>query len=97
MLGERLERQLPQLAQLQRAGAVSPEQVAIVERAMDKLSRLSLDPEAVRVAEQLLTDHAPLLGPSELRRFARQVVNAADPTAPNQSMTNTSKIAAIST
>jgi hypothetical protein len=35
MLGERLERQLPQLAQLQRAGAVSPEQVAIVERAMD--------------------------------------------------------------
>jgi hypothetical protein len=34
------------------------------------------------VAEQLLTDHAPLLGPSELRRFALQVVNAADPDGP---------------
>ncbi len=49
---------------------------------MDKLSRPGLDPEAVQLAEQLLTDHAPLLAPSELRRFALQVVNAADPDGP---------------
>ncbi|HEX7209727.1 MAG TPA: hypothetical protein VF241_02295, partial [Propionibacteriaceae bacterium] len=53
--------------------------VAIVERAMDRLSRPGLDPEAVETAEQLLTDHAPVLGPTDLKRFALRVVDAADP------------------
>ena len=39
--------------------AVSTEKVQIVERAMHKLSRPDLDPEAVETAEQLLTEHAP--------------------------------------
>ena len=39
MLGEKLEPVLPQLAALQRGGAVSAEKVAIVERAMHKLTR----------------------------------------------------------
>jgi len=34
MLGEQLEPQLPRLAALQRVGAVTPDKVAIVERAM---------------------------------------------------------------
>jgi hypothetical protein len=82
MLGERLEPLLPQLAALQRDGAVSTEKVAIVERAMHQFSRPGLDPEAVHTAEQLLADHGPILGPTELRRFALKVVDAADPDGP---------------
>jgi len=82
MLGERLEPVLPRLAEMQRDGVVSAEKVQIVERAMHKLSRTGLDPEAVQTAEQLLTDYAPLLGPTELSRYALQVVEAADPDGP---------------
>ena len=73
---------LPQLAALQRNGELTVEKVQIVERAMDKLSRPGLDPEAVETAEQLLTDYAPILGPSDLRRYALSVVDAADPDGP---------------
>jgi Domain of unknown function (DUF222) len=82
MLGEKLEPVLPQLAALQRDGVVSAEKVAIVERAMHKLTRPGLSPEDVDQAEQLLTDHAAILAPPELRRFAHAVVNAADPDGP---------------
>jgi Domain of unknown function (DUF222) len=82
MLGEKLEPALPTLAQLQRDGAVNAEKVAIVERAMHKLSRPDLSPEHVDQAEQLLTDHAVILTPPELRRFAHAVVSAADPDGP---------------
>jgi len=40
---------------------VSTEKVAIVERAMHKLTKPHLDPHAVETAEQLLTDQAPIL------------------------------------
>jgi Domain of unknown function (DUF222) len=69
MLGEHLEPQLAILATLQRHGAVSAEKVQIVERAMHKLTRPGLDPAAVETAEQLLTDYAPLLGPTDLHRY----------------------------
>jgi len=82
MLGEKLEPLLPRLAGLQRQGEVSVEKVQIVERAMQKLSRTGLHPDAVETAEQLLTDHAPILGPSDLRRYALSVVDAADPDGP---------------
>jgi hypothetical protein len=82
MLGEQLEQVLPRLAALQRQGAVSTEKVQIVERAMQKLSRPGLNPDAVDTAEELLTDHAPILGPTDLRRYALHVVNAADPDGP---------------
>jgi Domain of unknown function (DUF222) len=82
MLGENLEPVLPKLAALQRDGVVTPEKVQIVERAMHKLTRPGLDPEDVETAEKLLTDYAPVLGPVELRRYALQVVNAADPDGP---------------
>jgi hypothetical protein len=62
MLGEQLEPVLPRLAALQRQGAVTTEKVQIVERAMQKLSRPDLHPQDVDTAEQLLTDHAPILG-----------------------------------
>ena len=82
MLGEHLEPQLPNLAALQRQGAVSLEKVQIVERAMHKLIRPGLDPAAVETAGQLLTDYAPLLGPTDLHRYALKVVDAADPDGP---------------
>jgi hypothetical protein len=82
MLGEQLEPVLPRLAALQRQGVVSPEKVQIVERAMHKLSRPGLHPDDVDTAEQLLTQYAPVLGPVELRRYALQVVDAADPDGP---------------
>jgi Domain of unknown function (DUF222) len=82
MLGLSLDPLLPQLAALQRDGLVSTEKVAIVERAMHKLTRPHLDPHAVETAERLLANHAVILGPSELRRFANAVVNAADPDGP---------------
>ncbi len=61
---------------------VSAEKVQIVEQAMQKLSRTGLHPDAVDTAEQLLSDYAPVLGPSELRRYALSVVDAADPDGP---------------
>ena len=82
MLGEQLEPVLPRLAALQRAGVVTPEKVQIVERAMHKLTRPGLHPDAVDTAEQLLTQYAPVLGPVELRRYALSVVDAADPDGP---------------
>jgi hypothetical protein len=36
----------------------------------------------VETAEQLLTDYAPILGATDLRRYARSVVDAADPDGP---------------
>ncbi len=82
MLGEKLEPVLPRLAALQRSGVVSAEKVQIVERAMHKLTRPGLHPDAVDMAEQLLTQYAPVLGPVELRRYALSVVDAADPDGP---------------
>src|SRR5688572_183897 len=49
---------------------------------MHKLCRPGLDPQAVETAEQLLTDYAPLLGPTDLQRYALKVVDAADPDGP---------------
>jgi hypothetical protein len=73
---------LPRLAALQQQGVVSTEKVAIVERAMHQLARPDVHPGHVDRAEQLLTDHAVILAPPELRRFAHAVVNAADPDGP---------------
>ncbi|HJY43530.1 MAG TPA: DUF222 domain-containing protein, partial [Propionibacteriaceae bacterium] len=82
MLGERLQPLLPKLAAVQRHGAVTVEQVQIVERAMHKLSRIGLNPAEVETAEKLLTDYAPVLGPADLHRYALRVVDAADPDGP---------------
>ena len=39
-------------------------------------------PDAVATAEELLTHYAPTLGVTDLQRFARRVVDAADPDGP---------------
>jgi Domain of unknown function (DUF222)/HNH endonuclease len=70
---------LPRLAAAQRAGQVSPEQVQIVVRAMQKLDRPDLDRAEVAAAEQQLVKHAQQLGPKDLRHFADRMVDAVDP------------------
>jgi hypothetical protein len=55
-LGEVVEPLLPSLAAAQREGAVSTEQVQIVEQAIHKLPNLS--PDELAAAEQQLTKHA---------------------------------------
>jgi hypothetical protein len=82
MLGATLDPLLPRLAALQQQGVLSTEKVQIVERAMHKLTRPDLDPQAVETAERLLAEQAAILAPPELRRFAHAVVNAADPDGP---------------
>ena len=80
---------------LQRDGAVTTEKVQIVARAMQKLYRAGLNPDAVDTAERLLSDYAPVLGPTELRRYALRWSMLPIRTGPNPSMTNCNKTAAI--
>ena len=56
-------------------------EVQIVERAMHKLTRPGLHPDAVEMAEQLLTQYAPSWA-LWVRRYALSVVDAADPDGP---------------
>ena len=73
---------LPQLAAAQRAGEVGTEQVQIVARAMQKLSRPDLDPDRVAAVQQQLVKHAKELGPKDLRLVADRIVDAVDPEGP---------------
>jgi hypothetical protein len=80
--GEQAGPALPDLAAAQRAGAVSPEQVQIVVRATEKLSRADLNLDVVKTAEQQLAQEAQLHGPKELRLLASRIVDAIDPDRP---------------
>ena len=79
MLGEPLEPVRPVLAAAQQAGEVSAEKVAIIERALDKVDRRGLNPADIATGEQLLTEHASLFPPEELKLLADKVVDAIDP------------------
>jgi hypothetical protein len=79
MVGERLEPCRPHLAAAQRAGAVSPEQVDIVCRAIGQVDRRGFDAADVAVGEELLARHAATFGPEDLRVLAAKVVDAIDP------------------
>jgi Domain of unknown function (DUF222) len=81
--GELLKPLLPSLAAAQRDGVVSPEQVRIVERAMQKLCRPDLNPEEVAAAEEQLVAQARVCGPKDLDLFASRVVTAVDPDGPD--------------
>jgi Domain of unknown function (DUF222)/HNH endonuclease len=81
-VGEPVESRLASLAVAQRAGAVSPEQVQVVARAMQKLSRPDLDSDRVAAAEQQLVKHAQQLGPKDLRLVADRIVDAVDSDGP---------------
>ncbi|MCW2803157.1 MAG: hypothetical protein JWN06_1374, partial [Propionibacteriaceae bacterium] len=52
----------PVLAAAQRAGTVNPEQVAVVERALEQVDRPGYAPEVVAAAEATLTGYAEVFG-----------------------------------
>ena len=79
MLGEPLGPVRPRLADAQRAGEVSAEQVGIIERGLARVDRPGFDPADIAAGERLLTGFARRFGPKDLRRLAEQVVDAIDP------------------
>jgi hypothetical protein len=91
--GKRMAPVLANLAAAQREGAVSPEQVRIVERAMQKLTGADLNPKDVAAAERQLAKHAQELGPKDLQLIASRIVVRSTPTARNRSMINCNKTA----
>ncbi|MET1005803.1 MAG: DUF222 domain-containing protein [Propionibacteriaceae bacterium] len=87
-LGEVLEPVRPMLAAAQREGTVSPEQVSIVERALDDIDRPGIDPAEVTAAEETLVGNAVSFGPRDLRKVAVHLVDAIHPdgTVPDDEM-----------
>jgi hypothetical protein len=79
MLGEPLAPVRPHLAEAQRDGELSTEQVAIIERAITPVDRRGFDPADVDAGEQLLVAHAKTFGPEDLKQLADKVVDAIDP------------------
>lgn len=79
MSGEPLEPRRPLLAAAQRTGEVSPEQVQVIERALQKVDRPGFDPADVAMGERLLTHDAATFEPKVLAQLADQVVDAIDP------------------
>ena len=88
MLGETLEPVRPVLAAAQQTGAVSAEKVDIIERALDKVDRRGFDPADIAAGEALLTEHAAVFPPEDLRLLADRIVDAIDPdgTVPNDQL-----------
>jgi hypothetical protein len=79
MLGEALQPVRPVLAAAQRSGEVSAEKVDIIARALDKVDRRGFDPADIARGEQLLTEHAAVFPPEDLRILANRVVDGIDP------------------
>lgn len=79
MLGEVLPAARPHLSAAQRDGQVSPEQVHIITRALDKVSCSGFDPADIDAGERLLTDFAGKFGTKDLKRLAEQTVDAINP------------------
>lgn len=79
MLGQALPPVRPHLAAAQREGAISGDQVAIIERALAKVDHRGFDPADLEAGERLLTEHARTFGPKQLKMLADRVVDAIDP------------------
>ncbi len=88
MLGEVLAPVRPVLAAAQRDGAVSAEKVVMIVGALDKVDRRGFDPADIAAGEALLTEHAALFPPEDLRLLADRIVDAIDPdgTVPNDQL-----------
>jgi len=66
MLGEHLAPRWSVLAAAQRDGAVSADQVNLIERALARVDHRGFDPADLEAGERLLTEHARTFGPKEL-------------------------------
>ena len=79
MTGEPLPVLRPALAEVQRSGQASPEQVDVVLRALGKVDHRGFDPADLEAGEQLLAGFTATHGPEELRDLAARVVDRIDP------------------
>ena len=79
MSGTPLEPQRPVLAAAQRSGNVNPEQADVIVRGLAKVDLPGYDPADLHTGEALLTTHASLFGPGDLRLLTHTVVDRIDP------------------
>ena len=79
MTGARLAPARATLAQVQRDGQTSPEQLDICLRALDKVDHRGFDPADLDAADRLLAQFASTFAPKELRLLAAQVIERIDP------------------
>ena len=77
--GKSLPVRRPVLAAAQRAGEVSPEQVHLIQRALEQVDRPGFDPVDIDAGEALLTAQAAIFEPKLLGQLADQVVAAINP------------------
>jgi len=67
------------LAEAQRRGDVTPDQVMIIDQALREVDGRGFDPADIGAGEQILVDAAASLKPAELRDVATKVIGAIDP------------------
>jgi hypothetical protein len=79
MIGQSLGRWRPHLAEAQRRGEITPEQVGVIDAELGRVDCRGFDPSSVAAGEQILTDAARGIAPEELRGLAAKVVDAIDP------------------
>lgn len=79
LTGEPLEPYRPHLAQAQRSGAITPEQVHVIDTALRSVDGRGFDPTDIEAGEKILTEAAESVGPAELRVLATKVVDGIDP------------------
>ncbi len=77
MLGEPLPPIREHLAQAQRDGAVTPEQVSLIDQTLRKVGHC--DPESITAGEVMLIEQASRLGYQDLTVFAARLAEAIDP------------------
>ncbi len=77
MVGEPLPAIREHLSQAQRDGAVTPEQVSLIDQTLRKVAHC--DPERITMGEELLVEQAGKLGFKDLTLFAAKLAEAIDP------------------
>ena len=77
--GDPLQPLRPALAEAQRDGHASPEQLDICLRALKDVDHRGFDPADLDAADGLLAQFASTFAPKELRLLVRQVVDRIDP------------------
>jgi hypothetical protein len=79
MTGEPLGPYRPHLAEAQRHGTITPEQVQMIDRALRGVDGRGFDPADIDAGEQILTEAATSVGPEDLKNLAAKVVDGIDP------------------
>ncbi len=79
LTGEPLPVWRPHLADAQRRGEITPEQVGVIDTELRKVDGRGFDPGEVESGERILVEAARAAGPEDLRGLATRVVEAIDP------------------